>query len=127
MLAYDFDYYLPDTVEEAAEIFASAVKAGKQPLYYGGGTEIISMARVYNLKPDVVIDIKNIGDCRGLGTDGPRLFLGAGLTLNTIAISGKFPLLGLACGRIADHTIQSKITLGGNLAGTVYYHETLPP
>jgi CO/xanthine dehydrogenase FAD-binding subunit len=38
-----------------------------------------------------------------------------------------YPLLSLAAGRIADHTIQCKLTLGGNLAGTIHYHETLLP
>jgi CO/xanthine dehydrogenase FAD-binding subunit len=127
MLAYDFDYYLPDTVREAADIYAYVKKAGKQPYYYGGGTEIISMARVFSLKPDAVIDIKNIPDCRELGTDGERLVFGAARTLSDVSEAGLFPLLGLAGARIADHTIQVKLTLGGNLAGTIYYHETLPP
>ena len=48
--------------------------------------------------------------------------LGAALTLTTIRA-----LLSLAAGRIADHTIQCKLTLGGNLAGTIHYHETLLP
>lgn len=127
MLAFDFDYYLPDSVQEATDIYFMASRAGKQPYYYGGGTEIISMSRVYNLKPDVVIDIKNIRECQGFGTDGSRLTFGSAVSLKDISESGLFPLLALASGRIADHTIQVKITLGGNLAGTVYYHETLPP
>lgn len=127
MLAFDFDYYLPDTAEEAVDIYDTAVKQGKTPLYYGGGTEIISMGRVFSVRPDVVIDYKNIPECRGVGTDGNVITLGAAATINDIIASGVFPLLGLAAGRIADHTVQCKITLGGNLAGTIIYHETLPP
>ncbi|MPN18753.1 hypothetical protein SDC9_166116 [bioreactor metagenome] len=74
-----------------------------------------------------MIDIKNIPGCNGFGTNGKRLFFGAAATLHSISESGIFPLLGLAGGRIADHTIQVKITLGGNLAGTIHYHETLLP
>lgn len=127
MIAFDFDYYLPDTWREAVDIFSSIQAAGENPLYYGGGTEIISMARVNSIKPGAVIDIKKIPECRCFGTDGSRLFFGAALTLSTIHESGLYPLLGLACGRIADHTIQCKLTLGGNLAGTIHYHETLLP
>jgi CO/xanthine dehydrogenase FAD-binding subunit len=127
MLAFDFDYYLPDTVKEAVDIFDSVKKEGKTPLYYGGGTEIISMGRVFNVKPDAVIDFKKIPECRGIGTDGTSVFLGAAATLNDIIESNLYPLLSLAAGRIADHTVQCKITLGGNLAGTIIYHETLPP
>lgn len=127
MIPCDFDYYLPDTLKEATDIYGSLQREGKQPLYYGGGTEIISMARVSNLKPDAVIDIKNIPECSGMGTDGGRLFFGAAVTLSDIFESDLFPLLKLAAGRIADHTIQVKITLGGNLAGTIIYRETMLP
>ena len=127
MIPFNFDYYLPDTWQEAAAIFHSVQEEGKNPLYFGGGTEIISMARVNNIKPDAVIDIKSIPECRNFGTDGTRLYFGAALTLTTIRQSGLYPLLSLSAGRIADHTIQCKLTLGGNLAGTIHYHETLLP
>jgi len=127
MIPYDFDYYLPDTWQEAVDIFHSLKAEGKNPLYYGGGTEIISMARVGSIRPDAVIDIKKIPECQSFGTDGTKLIFGAALTLTTIRESGLYPLLSLAAGRIADHTIQCKLTLGGNLAGTIHYHETLLP
>lgn len=127
MLPFDFDYYLPDTLNEAVDIFTSIQKEGKKPLYYSGGTEIISMGRVFNIVPDAVIDIKKIPECGVMGTDGTQLVFGSALTLNSINKSGLFKLLGLACGRIADHTIQCKLTLGGNLAGTIRYHETFLP
>lgn len=127
MIAHDFDYYLPDTWQEAVDIHAALQREGKTPLYYGGGTEIISMARVHNIMPDAVIDIKKIPECSCMGTDGAQLFFGSALTLGIIHDGGLFPLLSLAGGRIADHTIQRKLTLGGNLAGTIIYHEMLLP
>lgn len=127
MLAFDFDYYLPDTVKEATEIYNQLQSQGKKPFYYAGGTEILSMGRVFNIKPDAVIDIKKIPECRETGMDGEYLTFGSAETLHTIRESGLYPLLSLAAGRIADHTIQCKLTLGGNLAGTIIYHETLLP
>ncbi len=127
MIAYDFDYYLPDTWQEAADTFSVLQAAGKNPLYYGGGTEIISMARAGSITPGAIIDIKRIPECRASGTDGQCLILGAALTLTTVHECGLYPLLSLAAGRIADHTIQCKLTLGGNLAGTIHYHESLLP
>ncbi len=35
--------------------------------------------------------------------------------------------MGLTVARIADHTIQNKITLGGNIAGTIIYRESVLP
>ncbi len=125
MIPFSFDYYLPDTWQEAVDIYHTVQAEGKNALYYGGGTEIISMARVGSIQPDAVIDIKRIAECLCLGTDGTQLVFGAALTLTTIRECGLYPLLSLAAGRIADHTVQCKLTLGGNLAGTIHYHETL--
>ncbi|MDP4110156.1 MAG: FAD binding domain-containing protein [Bacillota bacterium] len=127
MIPFDFEYYLPDTLKEASEIFVTLQKEGRSPLYYGGGTEIISMARVMNVTPGAVIDIKKIPECLEFGINDNHITIGAAVTLAKITASGIFPLLGLAAGRIADHTVQEKITLGGNLAGTIIYHESLLP
>lgn len=127
MLGFDFDHYLPDTIKEAVDIYDSVKKEGKAPYYYGGGTEILSMSRVWSIKPDAIIDIKKIPECLRIGTDGTTIFIGAAVTLNDIAECDVYPLLGLAAGRIADHTVQCRLTLGGNLAGTVMYHEALLP
>lgn len=48
---------------EAVDIYTRLCSEGKQPLYYGGGTEIISMARTHNIYTDAVIDIKGIPEC----------------------------------------------------------------
>lgn len=127
MIPFNFDYYLPDTLNEATDIFKTLQSEGKMPFYYGGGTEIITMARVSNIKPDAVIDIKKIPECCYMGTDSGNIVIGSTVTLNSIRQSNLFPLLSLASGRIADHTTQIKITLGGNLAGTIYYHEAMLP
>lgn len=55
------------------------------------------------------------------------MHFGACATLGRVAESGVFPLLGQTVSRIADHTNQCKITLGGNLAGTIRYREASLP
>lgn len=127
MIPFDFEYYAPETVEEATGIYGALQNEGKNPMYYGGGTEIISMARVGNIFPGAVIDIKKIPECRTMGTDGGSLVLGSAVTLSEIVESRLFPALALAAGRVADHTVQVKVTLGGNIAGTIYYHEAMLP
>ncbi len=127
MIGFDFDYFRPDTAAEAADLYAGLTAAGKHPAYYGGGTEIISMARMNNIAPGVVIDIKAIPECVELGWEGDELYIGAAVTLTRIAESGLFPLLGTTGARVADHTIQGKITLAGNLCGTIIYREASLP
>ncbi|MPM21795.1 hypothetical protein SDC9_68245 [bioreactor metagenome] len=127
MIPFDFEYYRPDTAEEAASVFAKLDTAGKDPVYYGGGSELISMARVGSRSFGAVIDLKNIPECKAMEDRGDHFYLGAGLTLSDLIEWNGFPLLSKTAGRIADHTMQCKITLGGNLAATIIYRETALP
>lgn len=127
MIPFDFEYYRPDTAGEAVETFQKLDSEGKAPVYYGGGSELISMARVGSRSFGSVIDIKNIPECNVLDFDSENLYLGSALTLSDITESNYYPLLTKTAGRIADHTMQCKITLGGNLASTIIYRETVLP
>lgn len=127
MIPFEFDYYRPDTIGEAVEIYKYLDSQGRKPLYYSGGSEIISMARVHNIHTNAVIDLKAIPECNILEFQGDQLVIGASVTLSRISESKLFPLLGKACGRIADHTMQCRITLGGNIAGTILYREAVLP
>lgn len=127
MIPFDFDYYRPDSVSEAVDLFFRLAAQGKKPVYYGGGSELISMARVGNVTFGAVIDIKAIPECRVMEMNDDRLLLGSALTLSEITEANLFPLLTKAAGRVADHTMQCKITLGGNIAGTIIYRECVLP
>lgn len=127
MIAHDFIYCRPNTLQEAAEAFCDFQARGETALYYGGGSEIITLCRAGSIRPDAVIDIKRIPECTKLSMEGQTLYIGSACTLSQISMSGLFPLLGLSCGRIADHTNQCRITLGGNLCGTILYRETCLP
>ncbi|MGE4277927.1 MAG: xanthine dehydrogenase family protein subunit M [Lawsonibacter sp.] len=127
MIPFDFEYHRPDTIKEAADIFQNLDAAGKSPVYYGGGSELISMARVGNLSFGAVVDVKHIPECNVLDFDSENLYLGSALTLSKITESGYFPLVGKTAGRIADHTMQCKITFGGNLASSIIYREMVLP
>lgn len=127
MIPFDFTYYRPSTIQGAVNAFEETMGQGKVPLYYGGGTEIISMARLNEVHTDAVIDIKAIPECQSLGFYDGELVLGAAVTLTQIQESNLFPLLSAAGGRVADHTIRDKITLGGNIAGRIFYREALLP
>jgi CO/xanthine dehydrogenase FAD-binding subunit len=127
MIPYSFDYYRPDTISEALETYHDLDAAGKTPVYYSGGSEIISMARVNNLSTKAVIDLKVIAECSCQENRGDHLVIGSSVTLSSITEANHFPLLSKSCGRIADHTMQCKITLGGNICGTIIYREALLP
>jgi CO/xanthine dehydrogenase FAD-binding subunit len=127
MIPFHFDYYRPDTIKEAVSAYSELKNHGKSPFYYGGGSEIISMSRVGSIVPGAVIDIKHIPECAALEYTGSKLVIGSAVTLSAVSESKLFPLLGTAAGRIADHTNQCRITVGGNVCGTIIYRETVLP
>ncbi len=127
MIPFDFEYYQPETVDEAVQTFAALDARGLSPKYFAGGTEIITMARVSSLSFGALIDIKHIPECAVFRQDDNCLILGSALTLTTVIEADVFHLLTLCARRVADHTAQHKITLGGNVAGTIIYHEAVLP
>ncbi len=127
MIPFNFSYCRPASLEEAVSAYRALHEEGKNPVYYGGGSEIITLCRAGSIRPGAVIDVKQIPTCQNLVKDGKMLRVGAACTLNQIKESKLFPLLGLCCGRIADHTNQCRITLGGNLNGSIIYRETSLP
>lgn len=127
MIPNKFEYYKPDTLEEAYNLYNELSSQSKNPLYYGGGTEIITMSRANNIHMGAVIDIKGIPDCCNIEIKDNKLNIGSAVTLSQITESKTFPLLGQTAARIADHTVQCKLTIGGNLLGTIIYRETSLP
>jgi len=127
MIPFDFDYYLPNTVEEAVELFQNLDTEGKNPLYYAGGTEIVSLCRRQLIKPAALIDIKGIEETLVLKKEGGKIIVGANLTLNTFGDQNDYPLLSRVVRSIADRTVRNRLTLGGNICGRLPYREALMP
>jgi CO/xanthine dehydrogenase FAD-binding subunit len=127
MIPYDLTYLRPSNAAEAARLYEQSRAEGLETAYYAGGTEILSFIRQRRMKPEVLIDIKEISECRNSGREDGHVVLGAALSLNEVIESGLFPLLSAACGRIADHTVRNRLTLGGNLCGRLPYREAVLP
>lgn len=127
MIPNPFDYYQPATLQEAQDAYAQLAARKREPLYYAGGSEILTMARVGSIRPGAVIDLKAIPECQEMGVKGDKLVIGACASLSRIAEARDFPLLATTVSRIADHTNQVRITLGGNLCGTIVYREAVLP
>ena len=149
MISQDISYIRPKTVEEAMQAWAEhtgrpagnaqteKAPAEETPVglsdgvrYLGGGTELITGARKTGLtgKPfRVLIDLKHVSETRRMENSGGRIFLGSTLSLNEIGDSGIFPLLTATIRNIADRTTRNRLSLGGNIAGTLPYREAVLP
>lgn len=125
MIPFAFEYYRPASAQEAVFLYHSLLSREKSPMYYAGGTEIISFARLYQLYPRAVIDMKAIPECNTLEFQGDQLIIGAAKTLSQVQESGLFPLLSQCGGRVADHTVRNKITVGGNVCSRLPFREAI--
>jgi carbon-monoxide dehydrogenase medium subunit len=127
MLHFDFDYFKPQTLQEAVDLFQSLDQQGKQPQFFSGGTELITLGRIDLAYTEAVIDMKDIAESKVIEGSGDNLLLGSTLTLTKIEKANLFPLLSKTAGEVADHTAREKITLGGNICGRIYYREAVLP
>ena len=127
MLPFEFDYYKPDSLQEAVELFQKLSQQGRQPMFFSGGTELITLGRINLVSADIVIDIKNIKELRVIREYEDRLVLGSSLSLTEVEEAKFFPLLVKTASEVADHTAREKITLGGNICARIFYRETVLP
>ena len=127
MIPFDFEYLRPGSILEAREGYLLMQKNGKHPVYYAGGTEIITYCRTQKIRPGAVIDLKGIPECLELRETDTSFVLGAALSLNEIIERNVFPLLSQVANAIADHTVRNRLTLGGNIAGRLPYREAVLP
>lgn len=127
MISFDFQYYRPTSIQEAVSLFVNLDAWGKEPIYYGGGTEIITSARMNTIKTGAVIDIKEIPECNTLNYKDNQVAIGSATTLTKISEANLFPLMTKGIRFLADHTSRNKITLGGNLCGNIPYREAVLP
>ncbi len=127
MLPFDFEYYRPETLNEAVDLYQYLDQHGKQPMFFSGGTELITLGRIDLVYTEAVIDIKGIAECNVMQISGDHLFLGSTHTLTQIEEANLFPLLTKTASEVADHTARGKITLGGNICAQIYYREAVLP
>jgi len=127
MLPFDFDYYRPETLKEAVDLYHYLNQQGKQPFYISGGTELLTLGRIDLAFTEAVIDLKGIPECHVIQMNGNHLLLGSSLSLSAIEEANPFPLLTKTASEIADHTARVKITLGGNICAQIFYREAVLP
>ncbi|WHY79649.1 FAD binding domain-containing protein [Neobacillus sp. WH10] len=127
MLPFDFDYYRPETLNEAVDLFQFLDQQGKQPMFFSGGTELITLGRINLAYTEAVIDIKDIAESKIMQVSGDQVLLGSTLSLTKIEEANLFPLLTKTASEVADHTARGKITLGGNICARIFYREAVLP
>src|SRR5881409_2554849 len=115
MLLREVEYARPASVQEAVRLLGA--NDGARAL--AGGQTLINVMKARAASPDVLVDLADIGELRGieLGSDG-TLELGAMTTYSDVIDSSEArarPILGAVCAQIADVQVRNRGTIGGNV------------
>src|SRR2546427_6216409 len=115
MLLREVEYARPASVQEALRLLGA--NDGARAL--AGGQTLINVMKARAASPDVLVDLADIAELRGieLGSDG-TLELGAMTTYTDIIDSAEArarPILGEVCNQIADVQVRNRGTIGGNV------------
>lgn len=117
MIAADFNYEAPTTLEEAIALLQ---KYGDEAKILSGGHSLIPMMKLRFASPENIIDINNIPGLSDINMDGDTLRIGALVRESQLEhaelLKSHFPIFGDVTKLIADPQVRNMGTIGGNLA-----------
>ena len=123
-----FDYKTPKTLQEACQLLWEACGKAK---VIAGGTDLVIGLRNGDQNPQVLMDITNLKELRGIEESDGTLSIGAAVSHSEIASS---PLvrqygnvLSDAASEIGSPQIRNLGTIGGNIVNASPAADTLPP
>jgi carbon-monoxide dehydrogenase medium subunit len=117
MYPASFDYFAPDTVDEALSLLERYGDEGK---VLAGGQSLIPLMKLRFAAPRAIVDINRIGGLDDLGEQDGQLRIGALVRHKSCERSellrGRYGVLGDAARLIADPLVRNLGTVAGSLA-----------
>ena len=112
-----FEYFSPETVEEACSLLR---KYGKEAKVVAGGTDLIPDMKRRKSLPRYLIGLKRIASLNGITFDESKgLTIGTMVTLHSLIDSApvreKFSLISSAALKIGTPQVRNMGTVGGNI------------
>jgi len=112
-----FEYASPTTKEQAVGLL---VASWGQAEVLAGGTDLLSLMKDDVVHPKRLVNLKEIGDMRGINAGPQGLRIGALTTLGDLAdnadVTKNYPALADALNEAASPQIRNMATIGGNLS-----------
>ena len=127
ILAQEFDYLEPKTIEEVAQYLA---KHGEKARVIGGGTDLLVKMKMGVLHPQILINISRIPALRYV-IEEKGFRLGALTTFRDLeksrAMKGRYTALFEAARSVSSVQIKTMGTIGGNLCHGSPAADSAPP
>ncbi|MGE5325654.1 MAG: FAD binding domain-containing protein [Deltaproteobacteria bacterium] len=117
MIPEPFEYHLPKSLPEAAQLVSQFGADGK---VLAGGHSLVPLMKLRLASPKHLIDLNGIADLSYIREEGGRIQIGAMTSHYQLESSellkSKCPLLPETAGEIGDAQVRNKGTIGGSLA-----------
>src|SRR6202790_3158561 len=114
MIPAAFDYVRPPTLAAA---IAALKQHGSNAKLMAGGHSLLPMMKLRFATPDVLIDVNELNELKGISVSEAEVTIGAVTTHATLEhhgqIAASLPLITLMAPLIADATVGNRGTLGG--------------
>ncbi|MGE0450753.1 MAG: xanthine dehydrogenase family protein subunit M [Vicinamibacterales bacterium] len=112
-----FELFQPTSVDGALELLE---RHGAAAWVLAGGLDSFDWLKDRTKRPDVVVDLSQVAELRGIREAGGGLEIGATTTLTAVAehpvVQARFGVLAEAAGLVASPQIRHQGTLGGNVS-----------
>ncbi|MDD4309078.1 MAG: xanthine dehydrogenase family protein subunit M [Candidatus Cloacimonetes bacterium] len=119
-IAHEFSYERPQNLHAVLELKDSY---RNRALIYAGGTDLVVNIKEGMVKPELLIDIKDLPELHKLCLDNGTLYIGAAVTftdlIDTEFVFQACPMLHDACKTVASTGVRSRATLVGNICSAV--------
>lgn len=109
----------PRDLNEAIDVLVRARKEGRNAAISGGGTDLLGMMKERLVRPDVLVNLKNVREMSGVSIDGSGARIGGLTTLAALAghplVARNYPVLAEAANSVGTPQIRNAATLAGNI------------
>lgn len=117
MIPSSFEYHVPKSLAEAAQLAAQLGSEGK---ILAGGHSLVPLMKLRLAAPRHVIDIGRIADLSFIREEGDKIRIGALATHyqleSSVMLKARCPLLTETAREIGDAQVRNTGTIGGSLA-----------
>src|SRR5690348_2719742 len=117
MIPGAFAYHRPKSLAEAVALLADL---GEEARPLAGGHSLIPMMKLRLASPEHLVDLRSLGELRGIRAEGADIVIGAMTTQHELVgsdlLATKLPILRETSLLIADPQVRYLGTLGGNVA-----------
>ncbi len=116
MYAESFEYHAPASLQEAVTLLG---QYGDDAKIVTGGMSLIPIMKLRLAAPKHLIDLRKVGELKGISESSGNLTIGAGTTYYALESSktvlDKCPLLAQTAAAVGDVQVRNRGTLGGSV------------